>query len=130
MGEHLTVSEAAAAPGTSPQTVRTLLRNGELRGQKRGVGGRYVWDVSREGVEEFLADYGRLDGRRRPTNNTRPRAPEVAAPVAEPAEQAEAASYVGLEPLLSVTEPEPSRRRPFVLRPRGRATVVVVVLGV
>ena len=61
----LTVAEAAAALGTSPQTVRALLRKGQLRGEQRPWGSRYVWEVSPEGLEEFLSQYGRLDGRRR-----------------------------------------------------------------
>jgi excisionase family DNA binding protein len=43
MSDDLTVTEAADALGTSPQTVRTLLRNGELRGRKQPRGRRYVW---------------------------------------------------------------------------------------
>ena len=61
----LTVAEAADALGTSPQTVRALLRKGQLRGEQRPWGSRYVWEVSPEGLEEFLSQYGRLDGRRR-----------------------------------------------------------------
>ena len=105
MGDDLTVVETAEALGTSPQTVRTLLRNGELRGDKRAWGQRYVWEVRRDAVDEFLAAYGRLDGHRRPGRSF-PTVPIV--------------SFV----------PDPVDRRPFVLRPRGRATVVVVVLGV
>jgi uncharacterized protein len=92
-GDDLTVAEAAAALGTSPQTVRKLLRDGELRGRKQAWGSRFVWVPSRKGVDEFLSQQGRLEGRRR----GRPRA---AVP-----------------------------RARFFLGPRGRATVVVVVLG-
>ena len=58
----LTVAETAAALGTSPQTVRTMLRQGALRGQKKAWGSRYVWEVSQEAVDEFVAEFGRLDG--------------------------------------------------------------------
>ncbi len=113
MGQ-LSVAEAASALGTSPQTVRTLLRTGELRGQKRLWGSRSVWEVSQEGVDEFLATYGRLDGRRRVRVP-----PEVLA------------SPPGtIEPIDTFLEAGEPARRPFVLRPRGRATVVVLLLGV
>ena len=108
-GEELTVAEAAERLGTSPQTVRSLLRKGELSGRKRDWGSRYVWVVSREGLDEFLAAYGRLDGRRRG-------APMVATPAPG-----------SFDALFDEAPPPP---KPFVLRPRGRATVVVVVLGV
>src|SRR6476660_1306022 len=65
MRDDLTVSETADALGTSPQTVRTLLRTGELRGRKQQWGRRYVWVPSRKGVDDFLSQYGRLDGHRR-----------------------------------------------------------------
>jgi excisionase family DNA binding protein len=63
--DDLTVSEAAEALGTSPQTVRRLLRDGELRGRKEPWGNRFVWVPSRTGVEEFLSEHGPLNGRRR-----------------------------------------------------------------
>ncbi len=85
------MAEAAEALGTSPQTVRRLLRDGELRGRREPWGNRFVWVPSRKGVSEFLSQQGRLDGRRR-------------------------------------RRPATVRRRWF-LRPRGRATVVVVALG-
>lgn len=65
MPDDLTVTQAADALGTSPQTVRTLLREGELRGRKEPWGSRYVWVPSRKGVDAFLSQHGRLDGRRR-----------------------------------------------------------------
>src|SRR3954451_19019830 len=64
-GDDLTVDEAAAALGTSPQTVRKLLRDGELTGRKQAWGSRFVWIPSRKGVDEFLSQHGRLEGRRR-----------------------------------------------------------------
>jgi uncharacterized membrane protein (UPF0182 family) len=133
MGNYRTVANAAEALGTSPQTVRTLLRKGELAGRKRAWGDRYLWEVSQEGIDNFLLQFGRLDGHRRPRR-------------VEPAEE----PVVGdVPPDLLPSSPDPlpilpsrdaadpfaeperePRRRPFVLRPRGRATVVVVVLGV
>ena len=44
--DDLTVAEAANALGTSPQTVRALLRTGELSGRKSEWGSRYVWIAS------------------------------------------------------------------------------------
>jgi excisionase family DNA binding protein len=64
-GDDLTVAEAAAALRTSPQTVRKLLRDGELTGRKQAWGSRFVWVSSRRGVDEFLSQHGRLEGRRR-----------------------------------------------------------------
>src|SRR3954463_16580351 len=97
MSDDLTVAEAADALGTSPQTVRKLLRDGELVGRRQPWGDRFVWVPSRKGVSEFLSQQGRLDGRRR----RRPAGPAHARPV----------------------------RRPWFLRPRGRAALVVVALG-
>ena len=114
MGDDLTVAEAADALGTSPQTVRSLLRKGELDGRRRQWGSRFVWDVSRAGVDEFLAEYGRLDGRRR---SARPDTTSLS-------------PLFRTDPPLSFPEATRVDHRPFVLRPRGRATVVVVVLGV
>lgn len=112
-GDDLTVPEAAAALGTSPQTVRALLRKGELRGRKTPWGNRYVWVASQQSVDEFISEHGRLDGHRR-------NGPASPAPLP-------------VEPGPPNPDPEPVppvRRRPFVLRPRGRAIVVVVVVGV
>jgi uncharacterized protein len=116
----LTVAEAAHALGTSPQTVRTMLRKGDLQGSKRPWGSRFVWVVSAQGLDEFLADFGRLDGGRRT-----PRTPVAA----DPAPAHDAPTPPAWFEDVSDEEPAPDRR-PFVLRPRGRATVMVVVLGV
>ncbi|CUR57305.1 membrane hypothetical protein [metagenome] len=107
----LSVAEAAEALGVSPQTVRTLLRKGELRGHKRAWGSRYVWEVSQASLNEFVATFGRLEGHRRVV---RPNPPPVEV---EPAPTQ----------TLAVV---PSKQRPWFLRPRGRATVVVVLLGI
>src|SRR3954447_5352887 len=82
MPDDLTVAEAADALGTSPQTVRKLLRDGELGGRRQPWGSRFVWVPSRKGVREFLSEHGRLDGRRRRRPATaRPRGfPEITAP--------------------------------------------------
>jgi uncharacterized protein len=134
MRDDLTVTEAADALGTSPQTVRTLLRKGELRGRKRAWGTRYVWVPSRKGVDEFLSRHGRLDGRRRgrPRRVAGPEEPVGTVPVTALAEAPPVSvpSPPGPDPYRSIPAPGRSVRRPFVLRPRGRATVVVVVLGV
>jgi len=150
-GEDLSVTEAAEVLGTSPQTVRTLLRKGQLRGERYPWGSRFVWKVSNDGLEEFLSEYGRLDGHRRP--RVPPAAPEradVPPPPSEPeqpeteqpeteqpeTEQPEVAQLPLLEDEEGATQEieetqEPGvDRRPFVLRPRGRATVVVLVLGI
>jgi uncharacterized protein len=144
--DDMTVDEAAQALGTTPQTVRALLRRGELRGRQRTWGSRYVWVPSREGVEEFLAAYGRLEGRRRrkatvlPADVHAETAPAETAPAeTAPAELAPPefapAELAPAEPVPTeamAPAPQSGRRsdRPFVLRVRGRATVVVVVLGV
>ncbi len=136
----LTVAETAEALGTSPQTVRTLLRKGELRGDKREWGSRYVWEVSHEAVDEFIAEFGRLDGRRRPPRRapteesedggadggalgTTPEAPDSSASTSTESAPSESPAPD------SVDEPERPDRRLFVLRPRGRATVVVFIVG-
>ncbi len=133
--EHLTVAEAALELGTSPQTVRTMLRKGQLQGRKRPWGSRYVWDVSADGLDDFLAEFGRLDGGRRA-----PRA--VAAPVPDgealPQVSPDTDAGSAAAPVATVTpdwfeelsEPASVDGRPFILRPRGRATVMSVALGV
>ena len=149
VGDDLTVAEAADALGTSAQTVRTLLRKGELRGRKQAWGTRYVWVPSRKGVDEFLAQHGRLDGRRRHRSGS-------VATLDEPAPEFEDTSeIVGVEPglrasragapLVVVPEHRPEEpapppwefvavdrpdARPFWLRPRGRALVVVATVGI
>ena len=128
----LTVAEAAVALGTSPQTVRALLRKGQLRGEQRPWGSRYVWEVSPEGLEEFLSQYGRLDGRRRsPASDgvrleeTLPAPAEVTVPAAPEAD----AELPAPLPEEDDAEEERLAARPLLLRPRGRATFAVVVLG-
>jgi excisionase family DNA binding protein len=102
VSDDLTVSEAADALGTSAQTVRRLLREGELRGRRQPWGKRFVWVPSRKGVDEFLSQHGRLDGRRRvPSAITRPTVPAPRRPV----------------------------ERPWFLRARPRAALLVVLLG-
>ncbi len=132
--DDLTVAEAAEALGTSPQTVRALLRKGELAGRKRPWGSRYVWVPSRAGVDYFLSVHGRLDGHRRRPVVEAP-AEEATAAVPPPAAEALAPPHsvppeLRTDTLLSFEAVERPALRPFVLRPRGRATVVVVVLGV
>ena len=120
----------AEALGTSPQTVRTLLRKGELRGQKVAWGTRYVWTVSQEAVDEFLAEHGRLDGRRRSSRSTAPGLVQESPAVAgDAAARRESPPPGGGISLLEAQDAHPYTR-PFVLRPRGRATVVVLVVGV
>ena len=114
------MAEAADALGTSPQTVRRLLRNGELRGRRQPWGDRFVWVPSREGVSEFLSHQGRLDGRRRkrPATAELRRAPDITSPAA---------------PAAALPRPAAARarrvERSWFLRPRGRAALVVVALG-
>src|SRR4051794_16990255 len=145
-GEDLTVPEAAEALGTSPQTVRTLLRKGQLQGERHPWGNRFVWKISHEGLEEFLSEYGRLDGHRRPRAQVPVAVGPALAPVVPLPDVEEAPLPAGphlvaeedveyaeeLQEFEDEAEPlaeEPGSTRPFVLRPRGRATVVVVVLG-
>src|SRR4051794_15179636 len=161
-GEDLSVSEAAEALGTSVQTVRTLLRKGQLRGERHPWGSRFVWKISHDGLDEFLSEFGRLDGHRRSQVRAPAAAagaeatvpvpvpvppvelvaePPVAAPVLvpEPPAAGDGPLLVAVDPVHAVgpedpvdpVDPgDPVDTRPFVLRPRGRATVVVLVLGV
>jgi uncharacterized protein len=146
MSDDLTVTEAAEALGTSPQTVRALLRKGDLRGRRQAWGTRYVWVPSQKGVDEFLSQYGRLDGRRRRRRSSVARQSGDGRGVPT-AGTVDAAGITDTLDAPTITAPRASRRpppdpypdlgmdaapdrRPFFLRPRGRATVVVVVLGV
>ena len=121
-GEDLTVAEAADVLGTSPQTVRTLLRKGELRGERHPWGSRFVWKVSHEGLEEFLSEYGRLEGRRR----ARVRSPAPPGPVVPPLPAPEPETTAGREVSVAAragseeaTRGTDGAARPFVLRPRA-----------
>src|SRR3954469_12121269 len=106
VSDDLSVAEAADALGTSPQTVRRLLRDGELRGRRQPWGSRFVWIPSRKGVGEFLSRHGRLDGRRRgrPATAALRAVPDVTAPGAPASPRPGQARPV---------------QRPWFLRPRG-----------
>ncbi len=147
MVDDLTVDEAADALGTTPQTVRTLLRKGELRGRKEPWGSRFVWVPSRKGVDEFLSENGRLDGRRRRHPGSVAGVDDtVGAVTFATSTQVPAATRMrsATPPLgaLDVVAPHQeapyrydpeevaSDGRPFFLRARGRATVFLVVVGI
>src|SRR5689334_15387375 len=126
VGEDLSVSETAAALGASPQTVRTLLRKGELPGRKEPWGSRYVWVASRAGVDAFLAEHGRLDGQRRrpqPVSEPAPEPTPEQAPEPAPERAPEPTPEPAVEPAgdtLTLVEIAPSAvavadTRPFVL---------------
>ena len=131
--DDLTVGEAADALGTSPQTIRALLRKGDLQGQKRAWGTRYVWVPSRQGINDFLSEHGRIDGHRRRRQEEHQQLEQVSEtvtidnPKSAPTLSIPSPREETFEP---IPEPEPSASKPFVLRPRGRATAVVVALGV
>jgi uncharacterized membrane protein (UPF0182 family) len=147
--DDLTVAEAARALGTTPQTVRTLLRKGELRGRKEPWGNRFVWVPSRQGIDEFLSQHGRLDGRRRRHSSTAAALDETAGAITvattaqtspidiAPAQTGDAVLADRPTEDLPLphdqprdeTDPFGSSARPFFLRPRGRATVFLVVVG-
>ena len=141
LSDELTVAEAADALGTTPQTVRTLLRKGELRGRKQRWGSRYVWVPSREGVDDFLSEYGRLDGHRRPRPSHHP-VPEEPEEPEEPQQPipfvvrvkpppADEQTYrIPTEILRARMAPRRPSHRPLLLRARGRASVVVFLVGV
>src|SRR4051812_10382829 len=142
--DDLTVDEAADALGTTPQTVRTLLRKGELHGRKQPWGSRFVWVPSRKGVDEFLSQNGRLDGRRRRPSSVTRRIERVGAVTfattvqAPPNDVADTRVHdllpppiaEGPTPLRYDSERTASASRPFFLRARGRAIVFLVVAGV
>jgi uncharacterized membrane protein (UPF0182 family) len=158
MSDDLTVSEAADAIGTSPQTIRTMLRNGELRGRKEAWGKRFVWVASRSGVDDFLSQYGRLDGGRRPRTGLETavidepvdvrepgeidelvEVPESVAAVEEPVEVPESVEAIDepsdpSEPFGELLPFEPSSPTPInrhvLLRPRVRAIVFILLVGV
>jgi hypothetical protein len=58
----MTVAEAAAALGTSTQTIRNFLGDRTLSGRR---GPRNWWLVDRKSVAGYLKEHGRLDGGRR-----------------------------------------------------------------
>jgi uncharacterized protein len=129
------VREAADALGTSPQTVRALLRKGELRGRRQPWGRRYVWIPSRKGVDEFLSEYGRLDGHRRP-RAPRPESIETAVGLVAPTDAT--VPRLGMPAPSARAEQDPfrldwtparPRQRPLLLRPRVRATAFLLVVG-
>ncbi|WP_162529878.1 UPF0182 family protein [Nocardioides caldifontis] len=165
MERELSVAEVADALGTSAQTVRTLLRKGELGGERRPWGARSVWVVPESALDAFLAEFGRLDGRRRDARPA-PSSPPVLVPVPglphpgpqlndplpvpkpdpfdEPSGWVLSQMLAGPSASESVDEDartridgeaptareRPRRRLPWFLRVRGRATVVVLVVGV
>ncbi len=147
--DDLTVAEAADALGTTPQTVRTLLRKGELQGRKEPWGNRFVWVPSRQGVDEFLSQNGRLDGRRRRQSSMATALDETAGAItvattaqttridlsgAPPADAPAGESPtedlpLSHDPHWLEQELPPRWARPFFLRPRGRATAFLLVVG-
>lgn len=62
MSDTMTTPEAAAALGTSAETIRTLIRDGLLTGRQNDRG---WWLVERRSVDDFLTEYGPLNGGRR-----------------------------------------------------------------
>jgi hypothetical protein len=136
MLDDLTVAQAAEALGTSRQTVRTLLRTGELQGRREPWGRRYVWVPSRKGVDDFLSQNGRLDGRRRQPSRTVQTPDETVTAVslstvaeAPPAGSAQGVTQPPHDPYAASWDGATPDRRPFFLRARGRATVFLVVVG-
>lgn len=125
------MAEAAEVLGTSPQTVRTLLRKGELRGHKRAWGAREVWVVDEDSVVAFLEEFGRLDGgRRRPPKSPPPPVQTSAPPSPEPGSGADESHDLGWEDLSEPVEVPASGSGPLLLRPRVRAAAVLVALGI
>jgi excisionase family DNA binding protein len=62
MADVLTVTEAAAALGTSRQSILNFLQDRTLRGRKDQSG---TWRIRQDSVDRFLGRYGRLNGGRR-----------------------------------------------------------------
>jgi uncharacterized protein len=147
MADDLTVAEAARALGTTPQTVRTLLRKGQLQGRKEPWGHRFIWVPSRQGVNEFLSQNGRLDGRRRRHLGSATALEETTAAITV-ATTAQTSTIDGAGAPTGYAPPvaerpaedapflpdrawdEPESARPFFVRPRGRATLFLIVVGV
>src|SRR5262245_48577247 len=126
MSDDLTVAEAAEAIGASPQTIRALLRKGELRGRRQALGKRFIWVPSRSGVDEFLSQYGRLEGRRRSP------ATQVQGDK-EPVVLVDEIVDIEPPPIMEQFPIEPtstsSVETPILLRPRVRATVFILFVG-
>jgi excisionase family DNA binding protein len=136
MLDDLTVAEAAEALGTSKQTVRTLLRTGELQGRREPWGRRYVWVLSRKGVDDFLSQNGRLDGRRRQQTRTVQTLDDTATAVtlstigqAPPVGSPDAATLPPHDHQAGGWNQPAPDTRPFLLRARGRATAFLAVVG-
>lgn len=56
MSADLTVHEVAAQLGEHPETVRTLIRRGDLVARKAGLGGRTSpYRIRQAAVDEFVA---------------------------------------------------------------------------
>ena len=146
------MAEAAEVLGTSPQTIRTMLRTGELRGSQRAWGSRFVWEVDRDSVVALLDEFGKFNGRRRkprPARDDPPRTaiapgPAPAEAVPEAMEPTDTSRHIDTAPKTSGSQDadfmqwspaEPQRprssedHRRLLLRPRFRALTIVVLLG-
>lgn len=108
----LSVAEAALALGTSARTVRAMLRSGTLTGASWSSGSQVTWVVHRESVESYLRAHGR--------SPVIVFGPPVSPPPSNPPTQVAPPGAA----------PRGRWRLPWFLRVRGRATVIVLLVGV
>ena len=135
MLDDLTVAEAAEALGASRQTVRTLLRTGELKGRREPWGRRYVWVPSRKGVDNSFPErtsrwtppptYSHRSDARRDGHG------RIALSLLEapPVGSADGVTQPPHDPYAAAWDDAGARPHPFFLRARGRATLFLVVVG-
>lgn len=64
MEDGISTADAATRLGTTPPTVRRLLENGDLEGQRVPRGNRFSWSISRKSVDSYLAEHGKFPGTR------------------------------------------------------------------
>jgi hypothetical protein len=62
MEDVVTALQAAKALGTTPPTVRKLLVDGRLKGEKEVHGTRFHWKIDGKSVARFLSEHGRFAG--------------------------------------------------------------------
>ena len=64
MEASISTAEAAKRLATTAPTVRRMLESGQLAGNRRSRGSRFVWDVTPTSVNAYLAAHGPINGKR------------------------------------------------------------------